>query len=96
MSPRRRRVQASCPRSFRVREKLRQPFLQRRRLDQAECLEHLIRKLPPQDGAELGDFLSGVELIQAGHERILQGGGDGHGGQRSSQGIVACRVAAVR
>jgi hypothetical protein len=36
----------------------------------------------------LGDVSGGAEPVQASHKRILQGGGNGHGGQGTGQHVV--------
>ena len=69
-------------------DQLRQSRLQRRLVLRREGLEHLVGKLPPQHRPHLRHLFGGMELIQAGHERILQGVGNRHAPQRPGQRVV--------
>ena len=69
-------------------DQLRQPGLQRRLVLRRQGLEHLVGKLPPQHRPHLRYLFGRMELIQPGHERILQGGGNRHAPQRPGQRVV--------
>ena len=69
-------------------DQLRQPRLQGRFVLRREGLEHLIGKLPPQHRPHLRHLFGRMQLIQAGHERILQGVGNRHAPQRPGQRVV--------
>ena len=67
---------------------LRQPRLQGRLVQGHNGLEHVVGKLAPHHRPQLGHVPGGAKPIQAGHKRILQGGGNRHRAQGSSQHIV--------
>jgi hypothetical protein len=50
--------------------------------------EHVVGELPAEHRAKLRHLFGRGEAIQAGHQGILQGLGNRHGGQRAGQHIV--------
>jgi len=65
-----------------------EPRLQGVLLLRGNGLEQVIRKLPPQHRAELRYLFRCIELIQAGHERILQRIRNCHRTQRPGERIL--------
>jgi hypothetical protein len=65
-----------------------QPVLQRGLVHRRDRTQDVVGEFPAQHRPQLSDLLGRPELVQPGHERILQGVGDGHRGERARQHVL--------
>jgi hypothetical protein len=71
-------------------DKLCQPVLQCGLVQRRHGPEDLVCKLPPQHRSKLCHIFDCGQPVQPGHQRVLQGGRNRQGGQRTGQHIAPC------